>query len=604
MVFRSVRCGGVDPRHHFRGHGGTRVSPRSPAPTFFRATNASNDNGPDSSFNMESLAARIKELREAEENNASDEPENNLLPPRAQDEVDETNNDANGDANGDANDDHQGDTATRRPADAESTLSSLEALVPTPDGELLAREQQRLRDLRRLVFSEVGPGGFEPYELELLSLLGSLKVRRVSRVTEVSLSTDGVGSTTQSVELPSPSEIMVFAAEYISGRPFEGPLLVQLREYPGLAAEEIALQELRIMQRLLPRGIPENKFQAALPEDEVASTTSFQDGMGNSVTTEPSGAAAVLRNVPVVPAIGYFRAPMSRDAALTVTKNDDDDDDVWSTFEDPTPRSGDSVKRGGRPETFWLVLTFDRWRSVSDWYSTTQEEPRKKKKTTQPGALGTWLRRIGGGGVGGEGGEGGNGIGALVMNEDDELWTRKKYLEQLWLQSIRAVAYCHDRGVSHGAIGSGCLVINTVKDQNYARLRVRLDNFGYGVLTSHPSSSSLRQDDTAGTQAQDRRSLALMLLEFTLTGLSKMGGVAGKPWIGLETRNSSQERLSSILFSALGGDWTEFEEYCRQEIEWEEGVMWLDKNNKAGWIILERLMAEENLDLNNIVNLL
>ena len=95
--------------------------------------------------------------------------------------------------------------------------------------------------------------------------------------------------------------------------------------------------------------------------------------------------------------------------------------------------------------------------------------------------------------------------------------------------------------------------------------------------------------------------LALLLLEIIFTGLSHMGGVAGRPWIGLDPRTTSQERLSSILFQALQGDFEEFEEYCRQEADWEEGVAFLDAEEKAGWKVLTMLFTDESLDLTEML---
>lgn len=42
--------------------------------------------------------------------------------------------------------------------------------------------------------------------------------------------------------------------------------------------------------------------------------------------------------------------------------------------------------------------------------------------------------------------------------------------------ALQALAYCHDAGVVHGALGSGSVMLSTFDDRSHQRLVVKLDN--------------------------------------------------------------------------------------------------------------------------------
>jgi serine/threonine protein kinase len=47
--------------------------------------------------------------------------------------------------------------------------------------------------------------------------------------------------------------------------------------------------------------------------------------------------------------------------------------------------------------------------------------------------------------------------------------------------ALRALAYCHEAGVIHGALGSGSLMLSTFDDRAADRLIVKLDNVRLGL---------------------------------------------------------------------------------------------------------------------------
>jgi serine/threonine protein kinase len=51
---------------------------------------------------------------------------------------------------------------------------------------------------------------------------------------------------------------------------------------------------------------------------------------------------------------------------------------------------------------------------------------------------------------------------------------------------LEALEFCHSRGVSHGSIGPGCVLLSTLENRDAEKLRVKLDNFGTAVCTPIP----------------------------------------------------------------------------------------------------------------------
>ena len=47
---------------------------------------------------------------------------------------------------------------------------------------------------------------------------------------------------------------------------------------------------------------------------------------------------------------------------------------------------------------------------------------------------------------------------------------------------LEALAFCHNRGVAHGSLGPGSILLSTFRDQQSRELIVKLDNFGFAQL--------------------------------------------------------------------------------------------------------------------------
>ena len=48
--------------------------------------------------------------------------------------------------------------------------------------------------------------------------------------------------------------------------------------------------------------------------------------------------------------------------------------------------------------------------------------------------------------------------------------------------TLQALAYCHERSVAHGSMGSGSILLSTYDDRRANDLIVKLDNFGFAQL--------------------------------------------------------------------------------------------------------------------------
>ncbi len=51
---------------------------------------------------------------------------------------------------------------------------------------------------------------------------------------------------------------------------------------------------------------------------------------------------------------------------------------------------------------------------------------------------------------------------------------------------MAALAFVHERGVAHGSLGAGSLLLSTLSDSKAGQLTVKLDNFGFSQRLSLP----------------------------------------------------------------------------------------------------------------------
>ena len=58
-------------------------------------------------------------------------------------------------------------------------------------------------------------------------------------------------------------------------------------------------------------------------------------------------------------------------------------------------------------------------------------------------------------------------------------------------RSLQALAYCHGRGIAHGALGPSSLLLSTYEDRKSSQLMVKLDNFGFARQAGEPWRTEL-----------------------------------------------------------------------------------------------------------------
>ncbi|KAK9863849.1 hypothetical protein WJX84_002840 [Apatococcus fuscideae] len=159
--------------------------------------------------------------------------------------------------------------ASSQPADTDTQHDSRTG--PFGD-ESLEREAQ--------ILYQVGDGGFSSSEFELLTELG-----RLSYVTEVQ-SDDPFKLRPETSQ--QRTAVIAFGARFFSGKPFQGPATVLLKEYlPG--ARAIGCNELQIMHHL--SGMPLRKWHAATSRD--ASEAPLTTLLGYFIAGSSDSAAAI-----------------------------------------------------------------------------------------------------------------------------------------------------------------------------------------------------------------------------------------------------------------------------------------------------------------------
>jgi serine/threonine protein kinase len=250
---------------------------------------------------------------------------------------------------------------------------------------------------------------------------------------------------------------------------------------------------------------------------------------------------------PVVELLGYFLAGPSERAVLA----------------DP------SIRLSPAADTIWIVQKWEGMAPLTMYPSTQQTS--------------------------------GFGLGKLFGGNSAAQRDRTKMLKAIIAGALHAVGYVHDRGVIHGAIGSGSLLISTFNDSDWLRAVVKIDNFGFarriivprllrGGSSSIDTQSSLYPgpipipvdaDDSPLSLGQkaDRRQLAVVLFECILGALSNSG----------PSDFTSAESVQRILGEVFNWDFDRYRQYIEDEEQWEAVVALLSADDDAGWQLLKQL---------------
>lgn len=261
-----------------------------------------------------------------------------------------------------------------------------------------------------------------------------------------------------------------------------------------------------------------------------------------------AASSALSSRPPVVELLGYFLAGPSERAVLA----------------DPSIRMSPSA------DTIWIVQKWEGMAPLTMYPSTQQIS--------------------------------GFGLGRLFGGNSAAQRDRTKMLKAITAGALNAVGYVHDRGVIHGAIGSGSLLISTFNDSDWLRVVVKIDNFGFArriivprflrgsgggsgtrsSLYPAPIPIPLEADDSPLSLGQkaDRRQLAVVLFECILGALSNSG----------PSDFTSAESVQRILGEVFEWDFDRYRQYVEDEEEWEAVVALLSADDDAGWQLLRQLV--------------
>ena len=194
----------------------------------------------------------------------------------------------------------------------------------------------------------------------------------------------------------------------------------------------------------------------------------------------------------------------------------------------------------------------------------------------------------------------GFGLGKLFGSNSAAQRDRYKMLKAITAGALKAVGYVHDRGVIHGSIGSGSLLISTFNDSDWLRVVVKIDNFGFArrivvprllrgggspgskeSLYPSPIPIPVEADDSPLSLGQkaDRRQLAVVLFECILGALSNSG----------PSDFTSAEAVQRVLGEVFDWDFDRYRQYIEDEEEWEAVGALLGADDDAGWLLLKQL---------------
>jgi hypothetical protein len=207
------------------------------------------------------------------------------------------------------------------------------------------------------VQAAVGPANFQPNDFVIFNKIGALNVRNVTCG-----SIQGAMDTSRQKEGPT-TRVNVFAATYESGKPFQGPVTVVLKEFlPG--SRGVGLNELNLLSTMQVTYHPLSSSVAVRwPTSSNCRTQLSSTSQTLSVSTVMQSlpeqqlrwkmASAEMSDTSVVPLLGWFESATSD---VPEDSNNRDQDSLWLVlkfeglqpaqgFAQPMPQQG-PAKRG------------------------------------------------------------------------------------------------------------------------------------------------------------------------------------------------------------------------------------------------------------------
>jgi serine/threonine protein kinase len=197
----------------------------------------------------------------------------------------------------------------------------------------------------------------------------------------------------------------------------------------------------------------------------------------------------------------------------------------------------------------------------------------------------------------------------------DSLWpqaSRKRiesFMVTLLYKALQALLYLHSAGLVHRSIGTSSLMVNTVDDRMASNLEVKLRDFGFCKPTSALIGGyDLTRARKAGASApseisnfffsEDIYSLGYTFCELVFSSL-----VALSP--GSSFPDASQDRFKKTFEDTFDLDVESFRDYCIAEDAWAPAIAFLDRADRAGWMLLrDMLQAKAKFSEVSLIDLL
>lgn len=203
-------------------------------------------------------------------------------------------------------------------------------------------------------------------------------------------------------------------------------------------------------------------------------------------------------------------------------------------------------------------------------------------------------------------------FGVTISPPELPIWKERAiYVVQGILKSsLEALAYLHERGVAHRSIGPSSVIISCVgmdKSETsspfatqISRLAIKLSDFGFsGDVYESSNDPSFRSrargfgiDVKEGSSsveatnfafAEDLHALGFVFLAIILTSLAEV------PTVDYRLPETTEDNLQRMLGEIFDKDIKQFRDYCIEEDAWTKPVELLDKNDGAGWDLLQSM---------------
>ena len=347
---------------------------------------------------------------------------------------------------------------------------------------------------------------------------------------------------------------------------------VLVKEYFGDTALSLAERECAAVARLQSELVRQNEGKGSATDDwnVAAGARSVQ------FRTDNARVASLVKWLQSEPYVGILG-----EVNLAELEGEWDPNEFYRALKVPPPQPG----------AIWIVYEYAGLSSVQAYTS----QPPERRRASLPPQRGF--------------------LGAIVPPPPlPSFEARANYVVRGILKgAIEAVAQLHDNGLVHRSIGRSSVILSSpTMDKRQAssplatavsQLTVKLTDFGFsgpyresadqedfrarartfGLSIRQGGGSSLAAANFA--MAEDWHALGFVALGLLLTALSDASESADTP-----TPATDEDSLQRLLSDIFDKDFEQFRAYLEADDAWTDLVAFLDRNDGAGWSVLQSLV--------------